>query len=546
MNIISMVTAMKRILPVLLTLITFGLTGYSQPLHIDWQNCFGGAHDDYGADMLYTGDGILVTGYSEGDTWLFKIDTLGNVLWEKDLNDTVTAGAGRILKSADGHYFIIAQTGSEIKEIVDSPSRGYSNYMIIKMDGSGNILWEHTFGGSSRDDIRDAVATYDGGVVVVGNTLSDDGDVTKYFGSWDSWMIKVDKNGQKVWDFTMGTSGGEWSNGVIETSDHGTLVAITSLIGSGGNIYCDQALENVDVVLFKLDSIGKVEWHHCYGGSDAESASTLIETDDGYLIASSGSSDDGDLTGSGYHYGYDYQYNNTMDVWLARIDYSGNIIWQKCYGGTNNEWPRRIFHSEDGGFVVFSVTSSQNGDVFGNHSQDINNYNVWATAITRNGELLWQQCLGGSDEEIQSAVQISEREYAVVADVSYGPRGDITCVHSDNQDAWLFKVTNTMVGINDHSASGSIFNVYPNPANEYVVFEVIGYEKYQNLVQMQTGPLIISISDMFGRLITEIPVESKKTVWDAREIQSGVYSYGIRNPGILSNGKVIIRIVGQQ
>lgn len=535
---------MKRILPVLLTLLTFGFTGFGQPLHIDWQNCFGGEHDDDGEDMLYTGDGILVTGYSEGDTWLFKIDTLGNVLWEKDLNDTITAGAGRILKSADGHYFIVAQTGSEIEDIVNNPSSG-SNFLIIKIDSSANILWEHTFGGSSWDDIRDAVATYDGGVVVAGNTLSNDGDITKSFGSWDSWIIKVDKNGQKVWDFTMGTSGGEFSNGIIETSDHGLLVAITSIINLGGNIYCDQSIGNYDVVLFKLDSTGKVEWHRCYGGSDAESASTLIETDDGYLIASSGSSDDGDLTGSGYHYGYDYFYDNTSDVWLARIDYSGNIIWQKCYGGTNHEWPRRIFHSEDGGFVVFSVSSSQDGDVFGNHSQDINNYNVWVIAISRNGELLWQQCIGGSDEDIQSAVQISEREYVVIADVSYGPRGDITCDQYGNQDAWLFKVTNTMVGIEDHSGSGSFFKVYPNPANDYVVFEVNGSEKYQRLMQMQKGPLMISITDMFGRLITEFPVQGEKTVWDARGIQPGVYSYGIRNPGIMSNGKIIVGIAGQ-
>lgn len=514
----------------LISLLLISITGFSQPLHIDWQNCFGGPGRDNAADVAFTGDGYLIGGYRGGSCWLFKIDLEGNLMWEKELESTMRTEISQILPTEDGNYILVASTYTVQTSLL---------YYILKIDGLGNIIWESAFGGSTRDNIWNATLTSDGGVVIIGYTGSNDGDISTYYGGWDNWMLKVSSTGKKVWDFTIGTSDIDYGTYIIETSDHGLLVATSSTVGPGGNIECEPFNINAEIILFKLDSMANVEWQQCYGGSGHDWVHTMIETKDGYLLAASVSSEDGDLEGSGYHYGY-YNNNFTSDIWLAKIDYSGNIRWHKCYGGSKNEWPVEIFHDKDDGFVVFGVSSSQDGDVFGNHSQGMGMYNIWAFAITEEGELRWQQCLGGSNEEIASAIQLNKSEYVIVSDLWYGPRGDVTCSHNTgDRDAWIFKVTNTLHGLGSDSPAESLFKVYPNPAQEYVVFELTGNEGLQSMHPGLSGAEI-SITDIFGRVVAEIPVTGGRTIWEIRNNLPGVYFYRIANSKIINNGKVIV------
>jgi hypothetical protein len=99
-----------------------------------------------------------------------------------------------------------------------------------------------------------------------------------------------------------------------------------------------------------------VQWQRCYGGNNHDAISGILELDDGYVF--SGSTESTNMPG----------HKGDMDVWVVRIDFDGNIIWQKAFGGSRGEAGDNIFKTDDGGFIVAGNTNSNNGDVSGNHS----------------------------------------------------------------------------------------------------------------------------------------------------------------------------------
>ena len=108
-------------------------------------------------------------------------------------------------------------------------------------------------------------------------------------------------------------------------------------------------------------------------------------------------------------------------------------------------------------------------------------------------------------------------------------RGDINCINQQNQDIWLFKITDTTVGITDENENPDGIKVYPNPANTYVVFE-------------QTAKLqgTINIYNAYGQQLTSLPTNELKTVWDTRTIQAGVYFYTFEASNTVQAGKITI------
>jgi hypothetical protein len=347
-------------------------------------------------------------------------------------------------------------------------------------------------------------------------------------------MIKLDNDGNIIWDFTMGTEDFDFASAIIETSDRGFLVSCSSTPTSGGNIDCLPFNEFAEIVLFKLDSVANIEWQQCYGGSDSESVLDIVETTDGYLLACSAYSNDGDITGAGYHLGYENSGSQTRDIWLVKIDLTGNIIWSKCYGGTKNETPHRIFQTEDGGFIVFGEAESFDGDVTGNHSAGPGISDIWVFKIDSVGQLIWQQCIGGNGyERIESGVvDNGDGSYVIASTIYDFNSGQVECPTTNGSyQVWLIKVRDTtVVSVHEKPLAENTVKVYPNPATEYVLFEL---QK-----PIHTGS--ITIADIYGRDVAQIPVIVDKTVWDTRGVVPGVYLYkGEMNKTTIS-GKILI------
>ena len=514
----------------------------AQHVQFNWQNCFNGPLYDEAYDITPTGDGYMIAGIykikqndppivDDRDIWLIKTDMVGNLQWQKFLGGTSGDVPARIFPAKDGNYFVVGASSSSDGDISADPYPASSNYWIIKVDSNGNILWDKIVGGNCFDQIWTGTATDDGGIVGMGWTCSGDGDIGQYFGSYDMWMIKLDTNGEKVWDFTIGTTNYDFGQAIIQTSDGGFLAGGASAFASQpGNIDCTPFSDYSEAIVFKLDSNANIQWQQCYGGSSHEGATTFVELSDGYIIGSYAMSSDGDLTGSGFH--------GANDIWLVKIDFSGNIIWQKCYGGTGEDFVYRIFKLANNDLIVFGTTQSFDGDVIGNHGLSDIEPDLWMLRLDSTGALLWQRCIGSVGEErLNSGIlQISDREYIGTCTISSGQNGDITCGNYPeiNYGAWVFSITDTTtyVGIPGRPEFSANFKVYPNPARDYVVFE------RQGLQAKQQKQITIQIVTVLGQEVETLEMQGDKTVWITEEVEPGVYFYRIEGGGYL--GKMVV------
>ena len=520
------------------------IAGFSQSFYIDWQACFGGSEWDTPKDMIQVSDGYLIVGstYSsdgdissnngESDIWLVKIDFTGNALFEKTYGGTLGEGPYGIFTSTDGNYYILGVAYSSDGDISFDPYPTSNDFWIIKIDGEGNIIWDKIVGGNGYDQPYRGYATTDGGIVAAGWTNSSDGDVSHYYDSYDMWMVKLSSDGEIEGDFTAGSSGMENAQAIIQTSDGGYLLGGNSIMGEGGNLTCVPHSWAAEAILIKLDAGLNIEWQKCYGGTDHETITGVIERPDGYTFIGPANSDDGDLTDSGWH--------GKSDIWLVSIDFSGNILWQKCYGGSDYDEATDIIYTI-GNYVVVGNTLSVDGDITNNHSQTEYDHDIWAFCIDETGNLLWQNCFGGlGDEYKQNAVVMkSALNFVIAAYTDYGPSFDVGCTpyggNWSDRDFWVFEVKDTTVSVPEQPVQVSALTTYPNPANDYVCFERKGKASSHH---MEIN--IFSASGLPVKELTLYPGETLK-VWDTRSVPAGVYFYrSLQKDGCAEYGKVVL------
>lgn len=386
---------------VLFTIFSLAITTivFGQNLEIKWQQCYGGSEDEVVYDIIPYGNGYLFAGgtasedgdisYSHGSSefWIIKIDSAGYLLWEKTFGGSSGEFCTRILDNLDNCFYLIGNSISSDGDISYDPYPGSNDIWIVKIDSTGNIIWDKIIGGGMIDAIESATLTQDGGVAIFGWTGSQNGDVSVNYGYYDMWLVKLNSDGEILWDKSYGTDDFDYGQAMISTSDGGFLIGGASTIGSGGNLTCEPFNYNAEAILLKLDSLGNIEWQNCYGGSGHDGIWGLLELENGYAFVGYGSSDDGDLTGSGWH--------GEGDIWVAKLDFYGNLIWQKCYGGSNYESALNVFSMENNGYMIVGRTKSQDGDITNNHSYIDSDNDIWYFKIDSTGGLLYQNCYGG-------------------------------------------------------------------------------------------------------------------------------------------------------
>ncbi|MFZ4708112.1 MAG: T9SS type A sorting domain-containing protein, partial [Bacteroidales bacterium] len=518
-----------------LVLHTGGL--FSQDMEIQWQQCYGGSEDEVVYDIIPYSGGYLVAGgtasedgditFSHGSSefWIIKINSVGSLLWEKTFGGSSGEFCTRILDDLDNSFYLIGSSVSSDGDISYDPYPGSNDIWVVKIDSAGNILWDKIIGGGMIDAIESASVTNDGGIAIFGWTGSQNGDVSINYGMYDMWLVKLNSDGDIVWDKSYGTDDFDWGIDIIQTRDGGFLIGGASTIGDGGNLTCEPYNLNAEAILLKLDSLGNIEWQNCYGGSGHDGIYSLMELEDGYLISAYGESEDGDLVGSGWHGG--------ADIWVIKIDFFGNIIWQKCYGGSNYESALNIFSDSNNGFVLIGATESQNGDITNNHSISEYDNDIWYLKIDSVGEIINQKCFGGigNDFIYRSAVQKGNNDYVIAAYTDFGPSYDVLCEPyggNGDEDWWVFEINDTTVSVNEKGQTEQL-KVYPNPANTYVVFE-------HPVVSQGT----IRIRNPYGQLVAELPAMDEKTVWDTHGIRAGMYYYSFTDSGKSQSGKILI------
>lgn len=278
----------------------------------------------------------------------------------------------------------------QAESIIEMPAGGYAvagysgnplnyNYLITRLTDDFSVVWQTNLGGIDVDKAYGLAATEDGGVVVTGISLSPDGDVGQNNGGVDTWVVRLSNEGDTVWTKVLGGTGEDFFRSIITLPD-GSFILTGHSNSANGDFPENYGI--LDLWVVKLSSDGEVVWKYNYGGSGNDSGSDVVydEVRQQLLVIGSSSSSDGNVSLN----------KGGRDVWLLHLDMEGNLLWEKTYGGTLGDFGIALTLTTNGGVAFISDIISNDGDI----TQSFGQGDIWMARVDSAGNLLWQRTIG--------------------------------------------------------------------------------------------------------------------------------------------------------
>lgn len=370
------------------------------------------------------------------DIWIIKIDSLGNEEWQNTIGGTDLDNVNTIEQTFDSGFILCGQSRSGISVDKTEANFGDADYWILKLDTIGNIVWQKTLGGTGADEAFDIKQTSDGGYIV-GGTSNSDISATKTSASIneDVWILKLDSIGSVIWQKTIfGNKTDEFAS-VQLTSDGGYILGVTS----NSNIAYDKT-ENAqgvssDYWILKLDSVGNIEWQNSIGGFAIDVIKKVIPTSQNKYLAVgySFSKDNGEKTEANFG-----PLTTYPDYWIINLDSIGNILWQKTIGGESYDYLHNATETAAGDFLIAGYSGSLASGLKSENTIGPGDY--WLVKISDSGELLWENTIqANAGDGLFCVINTSDNGFAL-AGKSYSTIGyDKTAVNYGDADYWIIK-----------------------------------------------------------------------------------------------------------
>ncbi|MCW3121802.1 MAG: secretion protein [Flavipsychrobacter sp.] len=511
-----------------LSFLASAFNSLAQAPGISWKKTYGGTDFETGASIQNTSDGgyvfvgqsysfngDLTSNHGKGDLWVCKINSTGVITWQKTYGGTALESGSSIKQTSDGGYIISGGSWSSNGDV--NKNQGVGDYWVLKLDKAGAIVWQKTYGGSGNEYAMSIDTTLDGGYIVAGWTTSNDGDVIGSHGNDDYWILKLNDTGKILWSKTYGGTNSDNASAIQHTYDGGFVVAGTTL-SDNGDVSFNHQPGTYDMWILKLTATGTISWQKSLGGTNNDGAFSVRQTtDSGYIIAGETSSIDGDVTIN--HGGY--------DSWVIKLDRSGKLTWQKSFGGTNSETTKDIIQTNDGGYALLSAAESSDGDVsFNNGSVD-----YWIVKLNSAGTLIWQKPFGGSGDDIPySIIQSSDNGYVLFGETT-STNGDVTGNHGSN-DCWAIKLNGIPSEIKTTEYNNKTSSVYPTITSGYIYIKMNGNHENSEF----------RVLNAFGQTTKfNIDDSKEKTVLDISGNARGTYILQVINNGTVESYKIILQ-----
>ncbi len=229
-------------IPCLLILADLLNTAVAQAPPVIWQNLHGGYGVDDAQDIIITPDkGYLVTGSTTSnnlsgykgltDALVIKLDSTGYMPeWIKCYGGSSSEYAHEVLID-DGRYIIIGETYSNDGDVTNN--KGGTDVWLVCLDAAGNILWQKTYGGNGMETGQSIAKTPDGGYIFCGYTSSADGDVSGNHGNTDTWVVKTNNTGTIQWQKCFGGTNSEVNSRIKVTADSGYILLVNTYSNDG-------------------------------------------------------------------------------------------------------------------------------------------------------------------------------------------------------------------------------------------------------------------------------------------------------------------------
>ena len=338
---------------------------------IEWSKTFGGSDDDRARDILQLSDGsFLVTGFSRStdldvsvnsgnyDFWVVKINIDGTLVWEKSFGFSGADQSYIIKQTSDGNFLLggsldVTASGGQGNSKTSKRHAG-GDYWLLKIDTKGNKLWSRYYGGQFTDTLLDISETENGNYILTGYSDSSDTDISNNLGEYDFWIVKVNNTGDLIWERNFGGAQIDEAFSITKTTDNHFLIA-----GNTRSADKDVTLNNgsSDIWVIKISSDGTLIWERNFGGTSFDNANKIISAERGgfYVVGSSRSSDIDAASNFG-----------NKDVWILKIDATGNLQWQKNIGGSNLDEASSVIELQNGSLIVSGGSWSSDNDILEN------------------------------------------------------------------------------------------------------------------------------------------------------------------------------------
>ncbi len=317
-----------------------------------------------------------------------------------------------ILQTSDGGYVFIGETESNDGDVSGNHKDSIGNYLydiwLVKTTPSGSILWQKCFGGTSHETPASLIQTRDGGFLIFGQSRSHDGDVT---------------NNGTGWPVGSNQFGGE------------------------------------DAWVFKTDSLGELKWNLCIGGrSGWQILNSVIETKNGFIGVGSTSSNEEGWPLHGALGG---------DALVVKFNSQGEV-WHKLIGGSGGDDANDVIAASDSTYIFVGYTSSNDYDISCAHVPTQATLNMLAVKFDSDGKILWQKCYGGSTKVSIANCIIGTPKGYMLGGYTTSTDGDVSGMHGA-QDGWIVEIDSGGTLIDQHCFGGS------------------GYDYINSIVQTKEG-----------------------------------------------------------
>ena len=393
--------------------------------------------------------------------------------WDKTYGGDDYEQLHAIRPLADGNIILGGNTQSRISgtvthEACDTTIANF-DFWLLKTDIYGNKIWDQRYGGDGLDLMWTVLPTTDGGFMCGGfstsNAICDKSeDNIGNNGLADWWVVRTDSEGNLLWEKTYGTDGWEELREFAELPDGSFLALGWGTKGSGGNL-TNISEDSTQIRLAKISPTGDLLWDKTYGGSGNELGLKLVDIEGTgeYLIGGQSASSAG--TGNkmdSLFYSPTAQFAN--DMWVIKIDSDGNIIWDRTFGGYENDVVTDIEVLNDGGFLIGGQSES---GVTGNKSTPNNGQrDFWLVKIDGEGTKIWDRTYGGSEHDDAFALYVNEEGEILFGGSSKSNAGlDKTEDSQGGEDFWMLFLEPTGEKVWDVSFGGSendaMFDMFP-------------------------------------------------------------------------------------
>ncbi|WMW23965.1 hypothetical protein RE474_07590 [Methanolobus sediminis] len=319
-----------------------------------------------------------------------------NITFHEDEDDHITS----IITSVSGGYIVSGTLGYSV-------SSANGDGFLYEVGSDGNIVWSTYFGGDQDDYFTAVVEDGEGDYLALGNTASTGS------GKRDALMVKVDSNGNEVWDRTFYEDSSIISS-AQKTSDGNLILAgmRAPLITAGGNLMG---------LLIKVDPEGNELWSKTFGPGwirKYDYFNTVQETPEGEFIMAG-------LTTS-------FSSSNMEDGWLVKADSEGNELWNKSFGDVDLDMLNSVTSCSDGGYITVGKSKPYGQSLF----------NAWAVKTDKDGNLLWEKrYFEGSESFSNSIIEVPDGNYVIVGSVGNIHEGSVKASFGvDNYQGFLMKI----------------------------------------------------------------------------------------------------------